>query len=331
MAEDISYEIKEKLKQHGFINVEIKDDVDNIFKGKECLFARQYSKNRCNGGYIVGKKLESQGHQSETFHVSCQEDDKYVAKMVFYSFDLSIKEFFKEIENQIEISKFNLAPKIHEIWLCRDKAVFIMDLLVGSTVEKYAQQKRLNSAILKRIKSKIDSLHDRGWIHGDLHTRNVLVLDDGNIFFVDFNSSYQPSHIFLRDAKKADTDTFKNSLSDDGVPSKLISDVFEFDEPDFDEKDAVPPFFSSEPDPFKQIQIMSLRNATYGRDEVKRTFNIPSSSSMPGSIRRDKRRDDSDESDDSDKDNRRPIGKKLFVMPGSTRRNKRRDESDDSD
>jgi len=330
MAEDISYDIKEKLKRHGFINVEIKDDVENIFKGKECVFAQQYSKKRCNGGYNVGKKLESQGHQSETFHTYCQEDDKYVAKMVFLDKASSMQKFFKEIENQIEISKFNLAPKIHEIWLCRDKAVFIMDLLVGSTVEKYAKEKRLNSAILKRIKSKIKSLHDRGWIHGDLHTRNVLVLDDGNIFFVDFNCSYQPPDILLRHAKKAETDTFKNSLSDDGVPLKLISDVFEFDDPDFDEKGDALPLFSSEPDPFRQIQIMSLRNATYGsRDEVKRTFNIPSSSSMSGSIRRDES-DESDESDD-DRYNRRPVGKRAFVMPGSTRRNKRRDESDESD
>ncbi len=215
--------IKEEFVKNGFKNIEVVDEHKlNIFKNEECLFSEKYSNGTCESGYTVKNPLPSQGNQSQVFHASCGDNDKYVAKMVRFKDNNEKHSFFNEVLKQIKILQLDheLAPKVHEIWICDDKAVVVMDLLEGDTLENHLKMLKENleeddiETVLKKVNEHISILHGNGWIHGDLHSRNIIVLKNGEIYFVDFqDSSHRPN--FFEQILKLDLETLKKDLIGD--------------------------------------------------------------------------------------------------------------------
>jgi class III lanthionine synthetase len=58
--------------------------------------------------------------------------------------------------------------------------------------EEYRTYTETALDIIERIEEAISQIHDRGYVYGDLHPRNVIVRPDGRIGLVDFEVAYRP-------------------------------------------------------------------------------------------------------------------------------------------
>ncbi|WP_405642322.1 class III lanthionine synthetase LanKC [Streptomyces uncialis] len=60
------------------------------------------------------------------------------------------------------------------------------------TPDELSDYARTASGILDQIAEAVSAVHDRGYVYGDLHPRNVIVRPDGRIALVDFEVAYRP-------------------------------------------------------------------------------------------------------------------------------------------
>ncbi len=225
---DSDSKLIQELMSKGFRNVRIVQDptvINRAFGDGDCLFAERYALNECKGGYQRGSFL-GEGKGGTVFKASCGGRENYAAKLVKFS-SLSDKlNFFREVLNQIEISQINrgdpLAPVIHEILLCKDKAIFIMDILLGQTLEDYLKsldKKREREDIIKalqKVNDKLTQLYGSRWLHRDLHSRNILMLIGDRIRFVDFDRSvkYKPDDMYFNSSKTLELEMFRKDLTE---------------------------------------------------------------------------------------------------------------------
>jgi serine/threonine protein kinase len=77
------------------------------------------------------------------------------------------------------------------------------------------EDKNLRDALLKDL----SKLHQEGIVHGDIHTRNIMLRNDGTIFLIDFgnavipvNVSTQATYEHIENIKDLDNKTFTNSI-----------------------------------------------------------------------------------------------------------------------
>ena len=94
-------------------------------------------------------------------------------------------------------AKIGISPNIYEIWFCKDKTIFIMDIIRGQTLEDYLSPENKHKTykqkilILKKTFEALDILHQNFIIHGDAHLRNFMVKPDDEISIIDFGDSLQ--------------------------------------------------------------------------------------------------------------------------------------------
>lgn len=102
-------------------------------------------------------------------------------------------------------------------------ATIIMEFVEGRQVKEIlgnipeVERKRL----CQRIGKTIGKLHRRGIVHGDLTTSNMILNDDGRIFFVDFGLGEKTSEI---EAKAVDLHLMKRALQ--SVHFRFASECF---------------------------------------------------------------------------------------------------------
>ena len=124
-----------------------------------------------------------------------------------------IVHFFRESLISTIMSKNNLCPKIHEIFVCLNTAYFVMDKWDG-TLRELVTEKLFKKEHLDIIMRLIQKMHKIGIIHCDLHTSNILyriknnkyefcIIDFGlSLYFEDKKSiipdKYIPNSRFLR-------------------------------------------------------------------------------------------------------------------------------------
>lgn len=60
------------------------------------------------------------------------------------------------------------------------------------TQDELSVYARTAAAVLDQIAEALSAVHDRGYVYGDLHPRNVIVRPDGRIALVDFEVAYRP-------------------------------------------------------------------------------------------------------------------------------------------
>ena len=72
----------------------------------------------------------------------------------------------------------------------RDTYFYPMEYVNGISFKKFLEQKKINQKKLKKIKNQLLKLFTEiwklGYIHGDLHLDNILILPNGNIKVIDF-------------------------------------------------------------------------------------------------------------------------------------------------
>lgn len=85
----------------------------------------------------------------------------------------------------------HLVPGILSITKDSNSLTILMEKVEGITLKKFIEEKHTPEEIVKLVASFINtvlSFHDAGYIHGDLHERNIIVKEDLSIILLDFDT-----------------------------------------------------------------------------------------------------------------------------------------------
>jgi serine/threonine protein kinase len=94
-----------------------------------------------------------------------------------------MKEIYKEME------RLNIGPKIYKF--LDEEMICIMECGY-ETYDNYLK----DETVTKNVKDIIDTLHENGYLHGDIHAHNIMVRKDKTPFLIDFENT---SHIDIDD------------------------------------------------------------------------------------------------------------------------------------
>ena len=148
----------------------------------------------------IVKKI-SEGQDGIIEHICIYDDCEYIIKSIPYE----TAEQYKFIQNEIKLqhklfSKFpSNIPEIISFWKCNNTVFIIMEYLREYiTLDKYLKkQNKLhkylnikNTPVLSSIPQFIKKLNKLNYLHGDLHTKNIMVKPNGAKFIIiDFGRS----------------------------------------------------------------------------------------------------------------------------------------------
>jgi glycerol-3-phosphate cytidylyltransferase len=118
----------------------------------------------------INKRYENKPWSTYSYTVKCYNPKDH-------SFVVDLPENVEDLANNMYQARQHPA----EIWLLVQKQG-------GVTLDEYMQQKYLQDVqtVLLRIHEIIEELRGDGVIHGDIHSKNVLVNDKGNVYIIDF-------------------------------------------------------------------------------------------------------------------------------------------------
>ena len=144
--------------------------------------------NKSRKTFLINSNLIGKGAFGVVYETCEQSECTYVAKVI------DKKGFVeKESYNQMIAAQSGLAPTIHEIWICKNKVMLIMDRIKGITLQAFLENAKIDdsikSRIIKKVSKAIENLHSIGILHGDLHSQNIMVMEDESIIFIDFGHS----------------------------------------------------------------------------------------------------------------------------------------------
>lgn len=104
---------------------------------------------------------------------------------------LQYQNLLNEIDIGTRMGELGVGPKVHAVHWCReDGGLLVMiasDLMTRGDLQQFSRTRALTSAHLKKIRKKLRAMHAAGYLHNDLHSRNVLVTespDGGFEFFI---------------------------------------------------------------------------------------------------------------------------------------------------
>jgi tRNA A-37 threonylcarbamoyl transferase component Bud32 len=96
------------------------------------------------------------------------------------------KDKLTDIETEAEITKkmgdLGIGPKLYDVYHCDDnnkpKYYFVMQYMNQGSLDSYMEKNKLKTLkpqLINSIISKLQKMHDNGYIHNDLHSGNILV------------------------------------------------------------------------------------------------------------------------------------------------------------
>jgi len=136
-------------------------------------------------------------HSSHEGEIYICDDDKIMIK-VYYSdnIDPDFDSIIKIVNISIKLSELipEYVPKVHLKYESFDYIALIMEKIDGMTLSQYLKINTNNhiNIIIKIVNSlynAVTSLHNVGYIHGDLHGNNIILCDDYRIKLIDFGQS----------------------------------------------------------------------------------------------------------------------------------------------
>jgi predicted Ser/Thr protein kinase len=72
-----------------------------------------------------------------------------------------------------------------------DRHAIVMEFVAGIRLPKFHRRHGGVPRVAERVRALVDSIHARGVIHGDLRSRdNILVTPAGHLFLIDFSSAH---------------------------------------------------------------------------------------------------------------------------------------------
>ena len=66
----------------------------------------------------------------------------------------------------------------------------------------------------------IEDMHTKGFAHGDIHDKNIMIRDDGSLALIDFGKTVSKNHECFKEVKDRDKEFLNNML-----PTKLMNIV----------------------------------------------------------------------------------------------------------
>jgi predicted Ser/Thr protein kinase len=73
---------------------------------------------------------------------------------------------------------------------------FAVEYLEGKDLGA-VEQKEIGSDVIRQFEEIVHKIHDRGWVHLDLHRRTNILLVNGKVYIVDLASALHPGGIIL--------------------------------------------------------------------------------------------------------------------------------------
>eukprot|EP00873_Tetraselmis_striata_P033827 jgi/Tetstr1/454091/TSEL_041010.t1 len=125
---------------------------------------------------------------------------RYAVKTVFI-YPFAHRMLYDNLVNEIEIGKkmgeAGIGPRVRAVhWCKQDGGMLVMivtDLMNRGDLAHFSQTHAVTHAHLKAVEAKLKRMHNLGYLHNDVHSRNVLVHknDDGSFefFLSDFGMS----------------------------------------------------------------------------------------------------------------------------------------------
>lgn len=94
---------------------------------------------------------------------------------------------YQNLVNEIEIGRkmgeAGVGPKVRAVhWCERDGGMLVMivsDLMAGGDLARFSQMQAVTAEHVAQIEKKLRRMHRAGFLHNDVHSRNVLVDTDG--------------------------------------------------------------------------------------------------------------------------------------------------------
>lgn len=127
---------------------------------------------------------------------------RYAVKTVFL-YPFAHRMLYDNLVNEIEIGKKmgeeGVGPRVRAVHWCEQEGgvlvMIVADLMTRGDLAHFSQTHAVTEAHVAAIKRKVKKMHGMGYLHNDVHARNILVTDrrDGGFdFFVsDFGFSTQ--------------------------------------------------------------------------------------------------------------------------------------------
>lgn len=127
---------------------------------------------------------------------SVQQINENQVNKVFHSNDIfSVKDLNKDIKREFNILKdlqsTGVVPKVGD----SSKYGFTMESIKGDTLFDFFNKNLAGASPLQvealgsSVGSSLKKVHNKGYVHGDLHTNNIFVDNKGKIKFIDFGRS----------------------------------------------------------------------------------------------------------------------------------------------
>ena len=136
-------------------------------------------------------KLRNKGY----FNISKLEDNKYIAMKNDIKVLIKIvDEDSNETEALLALNDINHISRLIETLKFDKQQIIVIEFIKGVELDKYLENDQTRSLqdnlhITNSLIKIIEDIHNHKWIHGDIHTNNIIIDDDLNITIIDFGTA----------------------------------------------------------------------------------------------------------------------------------------------
>jgi len=107
-------------------------------------------------------------------YVTCKSDDcEYVIKIQDEN-----KDYYAEIESLLSLQHTKVVPIVFAAWTCEKIGYFV--------IEKLYHCKYNDSIMWEQVGKQLDIIREAGYLHVDIHKKNVMCTKDGKVVIIDF-------------------------------------------------------------------------------------------------------------------------------------------------
>jgi uncharacterized protein (DUF1810 family)/tRNA A-37 threonylcarbamoyl transferase component Bud32 len=156
-----------------------KKDVNPVGIGIPTSFLPIVENCTLNNKWRKDKEIDS-GLSGSTYIACNHADCEYVIKV-----QKENKEYYTEIEALLYLQRTKATPIIFAAWTCENFGYFVM--------EKLYPCKHDNNFMWKEVGKKLDIIRQAGYLHVDIHPKNVMCNKNGEVVLIDFGYAVKQS------------------------------------------------------------------------------------------------------------------------------------------
>jgi hypothetical protein len=132
-------------------------------------------------------KIMGDGHFGTTY-IACKGTDcNYIVKI-----QENKDNFIREVNALYDLNGWEHSPIIYDAWTCGALGFIVMEKL--DHVKECIQTFKTVGKLKQELNKIVDMLHERGWVHADIHLGN-LMCKNGKFALLDFGESVKLSEI----------------------------------------------------------------------------------------------------------------------------------------